>query len=151
MGPPRLGSQVGYWVQYKLISVEVEMRTIEISSPSFRIHRGRLDNVMKIYISKRLPKFLSKNIFKNFGKNRKIFSFSRFRKSEKSKKNRTFSKSEKSGKSENLEFFRFRKFRFFPIFPISKNFDFFRFFRFPKSGKWKYFPIFFKIFENVFW
>ena len=51
MGPPRLGSQVGYWVQYKLISVEVEMRTIEISSPSFRIHRGRLDNVMKIYIS----------------------------------------------------------------------------------------------------
>ena len=60
--------QVGYWVQYKLISVEVEMRTIEISSPSFRIHRGRLDNVMKIYISKLLPKFLSKNIFKNFEK-----------------------------------------------------------------------------------
>ena len=93
MGPPRLGSQVGYWVQYKLISVEVEMRTIEISSPSFRIHRGRLDNVMKIYISKLLPKFLSKNIFKNFEKNRKIFSFPRFRKSEKPKKNQKFSKS----------------------------------------------------------
>ena len=102
MGPPRLGSQVGYWVQYKLISVEVEMRTIEISSPSFRIHRGRLDNVMKIYISKLLPKFLSKNIFKNFEKNRKIFSFSRFRKSEKSKKIENFSKSEKNRENQKI-------------------------------------------------
>ena len=111
MGPPRLGSQVGYWVQYKLISVEVEMRTIEISSPSFRIHRGRLDNVMKIYISKLLPKFLSKNIFKNFEKNRKIFSFSRFRKSEKSE-NQKFSKPEKIPDFEIFPGFFFR-FRFF--------------------------------------
>ena len=108
------------------------MRTIEISSPSFRIHRERLANVMKIYISKLLPKFLSKNIFKNFEKNRKIFSFSRFRKSEKSKK---------------IEMFRILKlFSDFPIFPIFSDFEkfrFFRFFRFPKSGKWKYFLIFF--------
>ena len=121
MGPPRLGSQVGYWVQYKLISVEVEMRTIEISSPSFRIHRGRLDNVMKIYISKLLPKFLSKNIFKNFEKNRKIFSFSRFRKSEKSKKVEIFRNLEKSGKSENLKICPdFEKFQLFSIFQISE-------------------------------
>ena len=104
MGPPRLGSQVGYWVQYKLISVEVEMRTIEISSPSFRIHRGRLDNVMKIYISKLLPKFLSKNIFKNFEKNRKIFSFSRFRKSEKSEKIEIFRNLKK------IQIFRFSRY-----------------------------------------
>ena len=140
MGPPRLGSQVGYWVQYKLISVEVEMRTIEISSPSFRIHRERLDNVMQIYISKLLPKFLSKNIFKNFEKHRKIFSFSRFRKSEKSKKIEIFRNLKKIGKIRKSE-----------IFSDFEKYWFFIFFRFPKSGKWKYFPIFFKIFENVFW
>ena len=134
MGPPRLGSQVGYWVQYKLISVEVEMRTIEISSPSFRIHRGRLDNVMNIYISKLLLKFLSKNIFKNFEKNRKIFSFSRFRKSEKSKKVESFRNLEKSGKSENLK-----------ICPDFENFNFF--FDFQISEIWKM-KIFSENFQN---
>ena len=65
-------------VQYELKSVEVEIRTIEISSLLCGIHRGRLDNVMKDHISKLLPKKISKNIFKNFEKFREIFSFSRF-------------------------------------------------------------------------
>ena len=67
-------------VQYELKSVEVEIRTIEISSLLCGIHRGRLDNVMKDHISKLLPKKLPKNIFKKFEKFREIFSFSRFRK-----------------------------------------------------------------------
>ena len=69
-------------VQYELKSVEVEIRTIEISSLLCGIHRGRLDNVMKDHISKLLPKKISKNIFKNFENFREIFSFFRFRKSE---------------------------------------------------------------------
>ena len=69
-------------VQYELKSVEVEIRTIEISSLLCGIHRGRLDNVMKDHISKLLPKKISKNIFKNFEIFREIFSFFRFRKSE---------------------------------------------------------------------
>ena len=52
----------------------------EMAPPSHGIHRGRLDNVMKDHISKRLPKKISKNIFKNFENFREIFSFSRFRK-----------------------------------------------------------------------
>ena len=59
-------------VQYELKSVEVEIRTIEISSLLCGIHRGRLDNVMKDHISKLLPKQMFKKIFskilKNFGK-----------------------------------------------------------------------------------
>ena len=56
-------------------------------SRSFRIHRGRLDNVYLNfdYMQKKIN-----FIFKSFEKFRKIFSFSRFRKSKKSKKHRFF-------------------------------------------------------------
>ena len=76
------GGKLYKMVQYELKSVEVEIRTIEISSLLCGIHRGRLDNVMKDHISKLLPKKIPKNIFKKFENFRKIFSFFRFRKSE---------------------------------------------------------------------
>ena len=45
------------------------------------IHRGRLDKVMKIYISTICKKILSNFIFKSFEKFQKIFSFSKIEKS----------------------------------------------------------------------
>jgi len=74
------------YVQYELKAVGIEIRTIEMSSPSCGIHRGRWDNMMKDHILELLPKKISKNIFKNFANFREMFSFFKFQKMKISRK-----------------------------------------------------------------
>jgi hypothetical protein len=101
-------------VQYELKSGEVEIRTIEISSPTCGIHRGSLDNVMRDHIAKLLPQKLSKSIFKKFENFREMFSFFGFR------KNENCQKMKKNRKSENFQIFEIWKMKIFP--EIFQNF-----------------------------
>jgi len=94
------------YVQYEVKSGEVETRTIEISSPSCGIHRGRLNNAMKDHIAKLLPQKSSKNFhnFWNFSGNVFIFRISKKWKLSENVKNR---------KSEKFQIFEIWKMKLF--------------------------------------
>ena len=79
--PPNIWFLNDLWIMSENL-LKLKFKQSKYRHWSCGIHRGRLANVMKIYISSICKKILSNFIFKSFENFQKIFSFSKIEKSE---------------------------------------------------------------------